>query len=101
MLTPDQIRRRALNRYEDFLRSLCTGEIFFPLNVFGGGLTKAKDFVADRAAIEALQKQSKEQMDFGYDITWKNRNFRRFGSQKVPGAVAFPNQEDYLRFLNK
>ncbi|HEX3716839.1 MAG TPA: DUF3322 domain-containing protein [Verrucomicrobiae bacterium] len=101
MLTPDQIRRRALNRYEDFLRSLCTGEPFFPLNVFGGGLAKPKDFVADRAAIEALRKQSKEQTGFGYDIIWEDRNFRRLGTQNIPSTVAFTTQEDYTRFLNK
>lgn len=101
MLTPDQICRRALNRYEDFLRSLCTGESFFPLNVFGGGLAKPKDFVADRAAIEALRKQSKEQTGFGYDITWEDRNFRRLGTQTIPSTVAFPTQEDFVRFLNK
>ena len=101
MLTPDQIRRRALNRYEDFLRSLCTGEPFFPLNVFGGGLAKPKDFVADRAAIETLRKESKEQAGFGYDITWEDRNFRRFGTQKVPSTVVFTAQDDYTRFLNK
>lgn len=101
MLTPDQIRRRAQNCYEDFLRSLCTGEPFFPLNVFGGGLAKPKDFVADRAAIEDLRKQSKEQTGFGYDITWEDRNFRRLGTQKIPGTVAFLTQEDFVRFLNK
>lgn len=101
MLTPDQIRRRALNRYEDFLRSLCNGEPFFPLNVFGGGLLKPKDFVADRAAIETLRKESKEQTGFGYDITWEDRNFRRLGTQKIPSTVAFTTQEDFVRFLNK
>jgi len=101
MLTPDQIRRRALNCYEDFLRSLCTGESFFPLNVFGGGLAKLKDFVTDRAAIEILRKESKEHAGFGYEITWEDRNFRRLGTQKIPGTVAFPTQEDFVRFLNK
>lgn len=101
MLTPDQIRRRALNLYEDFLRSLCTGESFFPLNVFGGGLAKPKDFVADRAAIETLRKESKEQAGFGYEITWKDRSFRRLGTQKIPSTVAFLTQEDFVRFLNK
>jgi hypothetical protein len=101
MLTPDQIRRRALNRYEDFLRSLCTGEPFFPLNVFGGGLAKPKDFVADRAAIETLRSESKNQTGFGYEITWEDRNYRRLGTQKVPSTVTFPTQEDFVRFLNK
>ena len=101
MLTPDQIQRRALNRYEDFLRSLCTSVSIFPLNVFGGGLAKPTDFVADRSAIEILRKHSKQQTGFGYEITWEDRNFRRLGTQKIPSAVAFPTQEDFVRFLNK
>jgi hypothetical protein len=101
MLTPDQIRRRALNRYEDFLRSLCTRESFFPLAVFGAGMSRPKDFVADRAAIETLLKQSKERAGYGYTITWEERNFRRLGIQKIPREVAFPTHDDYIRFLNK
>lgn len=101
MLTPDQIRRRALNRYEDFLRSLCTEESFFPLAVFGAGMSKPKDFVTDRAAIEILQKQSKEQVGFGYAITWEERNFRRLGTQKIPREITFPTDDDYVRFLSK
>lgn len=101
MLTPDQIRRRALNRYEDFLRSLCIGESFFPLAVFGAGMSKPKDFVEDRAAIEILLRQSKEQAGYGYTITWEERNFRRLGMQKIPREVAFPTHNDYIRFLSK
>lgn len=101
MLTPDQIRRRALNRYEDFLRSLCTGEPFFPLNVLGGGMAKLKDFVADRTAIELLRSQSKAQTGFGYDITWAERKFNRLGVQTIPATVAFTTQDDYARFLGK
>lgn len=101
MLTPDQIRRRALNRYEDFLRSLCTGESLFPLAVFGAGMSKPKDFVADRAAIETLRKHSKELAGFGYEILWEERNFRRLGAQKIPSEVNFPAQDDYVRFLSK
>ena len=101
MLTPEQIKRRALNRYPDFLRSLCTSEQFFPLSVFGAGLVRPKDFVADREAIETLRKQSKEQIGFGYEISWEERNFRRLGIQKIPATVTFSTQEDYVRFLKK
>lgn len=101
MLTPEQIHRRALNRCPDFLRSLCTGEPFFPLAVFGAGLAKPKDFSADRAAIDGLRNQSRENAGFGYEITWAERTFRRLGLQKVPSVVAFPTPEDYVRFLKK
>jgi len=101
MLSPDKIRRRALNRYEDFLRSLCTGESFFPLAVFGAGMSKVGDFEADRAAIETLRKQSKEQAGFGYTIAWEERNFRRLGMQKIPGELSFETRDDYVRFIGK
>jgi hypothetical protein len=101
MLTPDQIRRRAHNRFEDFLRSLCTGESFFPFAVFGAGMSKVVDFEADRAAIEALRKHSKEEAGFGYSITWEERNSRRFGLQKIPGELSFETHDDYVRFIGK
>jgi hypothetical protein len=101
MLTPEQIRRRAINRYEDFLRSLCTGESLFPLALFGSGLKSPKDFGGDRAAIESLRKSSKEQLTHGYAIVWEQRNSRRMGMQNVPAKVTFPTQDDYVRFLDK
>jgi hypothetical protein len=101
MLTPEQIHRRALNRYPDFLRSLCTGESLFPLRVFGAGLAKPKNFIADRAGIELLRAQSKERIGFGYEIVWEERNYRRLGTQKIPGTVLFSYQADYVRFLKK
>ena len=79
MLTPDQIRRRALNGYEDFLRSLSREESFFPLKILGAGWSRPTDFGEDRAAIEALQNQSKERLGFGYSITWEDRTYRRWG----------------------
>jgi hypothetical protein len=101
MLTPEQIHRRARNRYVDFLRSLCTGAPFFPLTVFGAGMVRPRDFATDRAAIDLLHQQSKEQTGFGYEITWTERNFRRWGMQKIPRTVSYPTQQDYLRALGR
>lgn len=99
MLSPEQIRKRALNRYEAFLRSLCTNEVFFPLVVYGAGFAKPKDFAGDRAAIQALRQSSKEKLGFGYEITWEQRTYRRLGAQSVPSGVSFPSRDDYVRFL--
>lgn len=101
MLAPEKIYQRARNRYADFLRSLCTGEPFFPLTVIGAGLVRPGDFAADRAAIDALNRESKEQAGYGYEITWAERTFRRWGIQKVPRMVTFPTRQDYVRALGK
>jgi hypothetical protein len=71
------------------------------MHVFGGGMAKPNDFVADRDSIEALRKASKEETGFGYHITWTDRNFRRFGTQKIPSAVTFTAEEDFILFLKK
>ena len=60
-----------------------------------------KDFGGDRAAIESLRKSSKEQLTYGYAITWEQRNSRRMGMQNVPAKVTFPTQDDYVQFLDK
>lgn len=101
MLTPDQIHRRALNRYAEFLRSLFGDDPFFPLLVFGAGMAKPRDFAADRDGIRLLRSKSKEHAGFGYEIKWKEKTFRRLGAQRIPATVAFTTQEDYVCFLKK
>lgn len=101
MLSPEQIRKRALNGYEVFLRSLAAGENIFPLPLFGGGLSRLTDYTKARDAIITLREHSKQTKGFGYSIEWKEQTFRRFGEQKVPATVSFPTREDYTRFLGK
>lgn len=101
MLSPEQIRKRALNGYEDFLRSLAAKENIFPLPLFGGGLSRVTDYTKARDAIITLREHSKQTKGFGYSVEWKEQNFRRFGEQQVPATVSFPTREDYTRFLGK
>lgn len=101
MLSPEQIRKRALNGYEDFLRSLAAGENIFPLALFGGGLSRVTDYTKARDAIIALREHSKQAKGFGYLVEWKEQTFRRFGEQQVPVVVSFATREDYTRFLGK
>jgi hypothetical protein len=90
MLTPEQIRRRATNRYEDFLRSLCTGESLFPLALFGSGLKNPKDFGGDRAAIESLRKSSKEQLTLWLRNRLGAAEFSPNGDAKRPSQSHIP-----------
>jgi len=101
MLSPEQIKKRALNCYEDFLRSLAANENIFPLSLFGGGLSRVTDYTKARDDIIALRDQSKQTRGFGYSIEWKQQTFRRFGEQQVPITVSFSTREDYTRFLGK
>jgi hypothetical protein len=102
MLTPDQIKRRAENKYQDFLRSLCaTQGTFFPLDLFGSGLGKVDDYIGTSEQIAELKRCSRDNLGFGYLIEWQDRSFRRYGRQTVPSKVFFPTQNDFVKFLNK
>jgi hypothetical protein len=101
MLTPEQIRKRALNRYEDFLRSLISHEAMFPLALFGSGMSQVADYEKARESIAVLRGQSKETKGFGYSVEWKQQVFRRYGEQQIPAGVSFLTREDFTRFLGK
>ena len=101
MLTPDQIKQRALRKYWDFLRSLAAGTSFFPLVLAGSGHSRIDDFDGVRSAIAALRQQSKEGIGFGYDVEWQERSFRRFAAQRLPAKIIFPSRDDFTRFIGK
>ena len=56
MLSPEDIRRRALAGYVDYLRSIVNGSLFFPLQVRFGKPSATEDFDKLRAEINALTK---------------------------------------------
>lgn len=101
MLTPEIIRRRAELKYADYLSSLMDGVSMFPLKLPGAKFTKVSDFAADRAWIDSLRSGSKEQAGGGYEIEWAEREFRRFGTQRVPEAVWLRTEADYLALIGK
>jgi len=101
MLTPDEIRKRSLNHYEDFLRALCREEQFFPLSIYGSGMTRVNDYGKAMHDIAQLRKHSKENTGFGYAVEWKLQTFRRYSIQEIPARVSFATQHDFTRFLGK
>ena len=101
MLTPDQIRKRAQNRYVDFLRAVARNENIFPMPILGAGVLRVGDFERDRNAINELRFHSREVIGFGYEIEWRRQSFRRFGLQDMPVSVSVPSRDDYTRLIGK
>jgi hypothetical protein len=96
MLAPEDIRRRALTRYVDFLRSIVTGTAFFPLPVRFGKPSPTEDFAKLRREINALTEAN-----LGCNIEWTEVNSRRWGKQRLPERVEFVDEASYLRTLGK
>lgn len=96
MLSPEDICRRALMRYPDFLRSIVNGGDFFPLPVRFGKPSATEDFDKLRSEITALTKAN-----LGCHIEWTAVNSRRWGKQRLPERVEFADEASYLRALGK
>ena len=96
MLSPEDIRRRALARYPDFLRSVISGSAFFPLPIRFGKPSATEDFEKLRTEITALTKAN-----LGCQIEWAEVNSRRWGKQPLPERVKFVDETPYLRAIGK
>lgn len=96
MLSPEEIRRRALTSYVDFLRSVVNGSPFFPLQVRFGKPSATEDFEKLRGEITALTKAN-----LGCKIEWAEVNSRRWGKQRLPERMEFVDEASYLSAVGK
>lgn len=96
MLSPEDIRRRAAFRYQDFLRSIVSGEVFFPLPIRFGKPSASEDFEKLRREINALTNAN-----LGCRIEWVEVNSRLWGRQRLPERVEFTEEASYLEALGK
>lgn len=96
MITPDGIRKQAERAYPRFLRSLVSGESFFPLEIrFGkkGPTGSFKDFAGKR---QALLDGSGE-----YMVEVETRRSRRFGEQHLPTRLYFDDPARFAAYLRR
>lgn len=96
MLRPEQIREFCARRYPRFLRSLVTGESFFPLDVPFGRVTANCDHVTLNREVKALAESR-----LGYRVEWGRRMFRLLGEQSLPVRIWFEQPSEYVKALGK
>lgn len=99
MIDPTQIKKKEIARYTDFLKSLVTGEGFFPFSVPIG--KRPKDFLTLRDSITQLQKQSKQTLGFGYTLHLETTRTCDHHNQSLPTQIYFDSEQDYLEFIQK
>ena len=96
MVHPQQVRKWCEKKYPQFLRSLLSGESFFPLEVTVGHPRPKYDHDRLDREVKALAEA-----DLGYHIEWTTRNFRLTGEQRIPGRIWFETAQEYLRAIQK
>jgi hypothetical protein len=101
MLTPEQIRQQALNRFPDVVHASLNGQVSFPWEVRFGRADTSETLGNLRRQIEALLEGSREKVGFGYQVALVSRRLRLHDEQLMPDRVWFETQVDYLRFINQ
>ncbi len=97
MYGPAEIIQRAARSYPAYLRTLITGEAFFPLVIpFGKTSIGQTDFEVLRREIAALKATR-----MGFTVEWVEKTDRRWGRQQFPARIYFPSAQDYLSSLGK
>ncbi len=109
MITPDDIRQRAMRWWTDqsFLRSYLSGDDYFaePKSIGRIGLDDETELLTQFARItaeqETLRRGSREQLGYGYTLHWQTKQKRMLGSVRLIQRITFDTPTDWLRFIGK
>lgn len=99
MITPEQIKKKALRRYEAFLRAAVSGERFSPVELPVGKVPKS--YPELQKAVTELINSSKAKIGFGYTLELETKNTRKHSTQSIPRRICIENREDYLKLVEK
>lgn len=98
MRTRHELLAQAERAWPRFLRSLVTGEAFFPLAVRIGKTRLADDYAARKAQLEGFHRDA---ATIGLTVHWAETGHRRFQTHELPTSAAWENETAYLRALGK
>lgn len=100
MITSEEIKKKALRKYTDYLRNVAVGTTFQPIEIPCD--KKASDTIAEyQKEYNDIRSLSKEVKGYGYSIEWKTIKNRILGTQDFPSKIKFETAEGFERFLQK
>lgn len=100
MITVAEIKKKSENLYIEYLKSIISGETFFP-KIIRSDKTVSNDFNEMRSELAEVIEHSKDRKNFGYTITYKQVNTRKHRVQSLPEEISFKSEGDFLKFLHK
>ncbi len=107
MTAVSDIRRSALLRYREFLRSVSSSVLlsvpspFFPWKSRGNKGRKGDDYGSMLALYSDLYSFSKDKTGYGYRLVTETVNTRSYGEQTVIREIVIESEEDYISFIGK
>ncbi len=100
MITPIEIKKKAENKYQSYLRTIVEGKPFAPI-IIVGNKKPSNDTVTFEKELTALINLSKEKLGFGYSIEYKKVKTEKHGEQDIPLSISFPTEDDFLKFIGR
>ena len=100
MITPTEIRKKAENKYLNFLRSVTERQAFEPI-VIVGNKKPNDDTVQFEKELTELIAHSKEKKGYGYSIEYQKVKTRKHGEQDIPVSISFLTEQDFLKYIGK
>jgi hypothetical protein len=100
MITPIEIKKKAINKYKAYLQSIVEGKFFKPI-VIVGDKKPNEDTVKFEEELTELISCSKEKKGYGYTIEYQTVKTKRHGIQDIPTSISFQTEYDYLKYINK
>ncbi|MEM8523757.1 MAG: DUF3322 domain-containing protein [Bacteroidota bacterium] len=101
MISPADIRKKALRQYPAFLTAVLTKANFFPLHIKGNKGKANAPLKELYPKLRRLLENAKDQKGFGYTVQLKTVNTRHAGEISMPDEIYFEHVEDYLKFIEK
>ncbi|MEM9848106.1 MAG: DUF3322 domain-containing protein, partial [Bacteroidota bacterium] len=101
MISPADIRKKALRQYPAFLAAVLNKTNFFPLFIKGNKGKATAPLEQLYPALRRLLENAKDQKGFGYTVQLKTVNTRHAGEISMPDEIYFEHVEDYLKFIEK
>ena len=107
MISPEEIRIKAKNKYKDFLRYKVDLSVTFPVEDFFPLIIKADkgkvndDLLSRQKELQLLISKSKNKTGSGYKLDFETVHSRKNGEQTEVSKIYFENESDYLSFINE
>lgn len=105
MISPEEIKKKALKWWLPLLQSHIKDEPFFPRQIDRIGKVRPdqvmRHFKTLTEEIDNLYRNSKNTTKKGYVVKTVDRNFRRTGSHELPECIVIETIEDYLHVTEK
>lgn len=101
MISPEQIKLRAVNKYKEYLIAVLKGEYLFPLIIPASKGSTRDDFVKRKIEAENLYNNSKTVKKFGYSVETEQVKTEKKGLQTVIKRIFFETEQDFVKFIKK